>query len=354
MKFVAFYHEIFEKHKAEAHPESPKRVKAIISELMKIEELEIIKPKKANKRILENVHAKEYIDKVFELCKKAKEFGKEVYLDPDTYINEFTCEASLYAIGSIIQGIDLALKKKINSFFAIVRPPGHHAGIYGNALNAPTQGFCIFNNVAIGASYLIEKKFNRILILDIDAHHGNGTQEIFYKTNKVFYISLHQDPSTIYPNTGFVNEIGEFEGKGYNLNIPLPIRSGDDVYRKAFEEIINPIVEKYKPKFILASLGFDSHRSEFLTMLNLTINSFELVFKFLKNIQEERKIPIGFVLEGGYNENVLREGSKILAKIFLERRYKIKEIPTKSEDFILSQSKETFDKIKSLLEGIWF
>ena len=276
MDFVVFYNEIFEKHKASGHPESPERIKAIINELTKIKNLEIVKPRKARKNDLERVHSKRYIQKIFDLCENAKSFGKEVYLDPDTYINEYTCEASLYAVGAILQGIDLSRKKEIKGFYAVVRPPGHHSGINGIALNAPTQGFCIFNNVAIGASYLIEKKLKRILILDIDAHHGNGTQEIFYQTDKVLYISTHQDPRTIYPRTGYPNEIGEYNGKGYNVNIPLPLGTGDDAYSLIFKEIIKPIIQKYRPEFILVSLGFDSHRSELLTALNLSLKSYEM------------------------------------------------------------------------------
>lgn len=154
-----------------------------------------------------------------------------VFIDADTYVSPGTCKAARHAVGAVLRGgIDKVLSGEWNAAYAIVRPPGgHHVGHGGRALMAPTQGFCIFNNVAIGAVYAIEHGISRVAILDVDAHHGNGTQEIFYKDPKVLYISLHQDPLTIYPGTGFIDDVGEGEGEGFNVNVPpLPPFTADD------------------------------------------------------------------------------------------------------------------------------
>jgi acetoin utilization deacetylase AcuC-like enzyme len=182
----------------------------------------------------------------------------------------------------------------VNSF-AAVRPPGHHAE------KSRGLGFCLFNNVAIAAQYLLRRyRLKRVLILDIDAHHGNGTQSVFYKTDKVLYISLHEDP-TEFPGTGFINQVGETAGLGFNVNIPLPFLTSDDLYLKAMEQIVVPIASQYKPEFILVSAGFDAHYADPVGSLSLSALCYKRVFHMISDLAAQihsgRMVQ---VLEGGY------------------------------------------------------
>jgi acetoin utilization deacetylase AcuC-like enzyme len=216
-------------------------------------------------------------------------------LDPDTVISDNSFDSALFATGAVLKGVDLVFNKEIDNAFCLVRPPGHHAR------EGQAMGFCIFNNIAIGARYLQTKyKLNRIIIIDWDAHHGNGTEEIFYEDRTIFYISLHQYPH--YPGTGAKEDIGRGQGEGYNLNIPMKAGSGDNEYIRAFQDIIIPRLKSYKPEFILISAGFDGHRDDPLSGLNLTETGYYEMTKLVKEIarlySENRIVS---VLEGGYN-----------------------------------------------------
>jgi acetoin utilization deacetylase AcuC-like enzyme len=189
---------------------------------------------------------------------------------------------------------------KTQNAFALVRPPGHHAGPYY------ALGFCLFNNVAVAAAHILHRlSYNRVLILDIDAHHGNGTQEIFYDTNKVLYLSLHQDPRG-FPGTGFADEIGEDEGMGYNVNVPFPFRVDDRLYQEGFDKIAVPIIQQYKPQFILVSAGFDGHYSDPVAQLSLSAQSYSKVLSKILSLAArlcEGKVVV--TLEGGYSLSFL-------------------------------------------------
>jgi acetoin utilization deacetylase AcuC-like enzyme len=187
------------------------------------------------------------------------------------------------------------MEGKASNAFCMVRPPGHHA--------RPSQamGFCLFNSIAIGARYLQNKyNINRILIIDWDVHHGNSTEEVFYEDPEVFYVSLHQYPH--YPGTGAKEDIGRGKGKGFNLNIPMEPGSGNREYIKAFQEIIVPKVRDFKPEFILISAGFDGHRADPLSSINLTEDGYAELTKITKELAslyaQNRLVS---VLEGGYN-----------------------------------------------------
>lgn len=283
------------------HPDSPARLRVIKEELEKSGLLEtgrcsIVKPKPARIKDVELVHEPDYINLVKRFCKS----GGGLLDLGDTVVSPKSFEVALLAVGGAIEAVRLVAAERSQNALALVRPPGHHAGRYY------ALGFCIFNNAAIAAKYLL-RDFNlkRILILDIDAHHGNGTQEIFYNTNKVLYLSLHEDPRG-FPGTGFIDEVGDQEGRGYTVNLPFPLRTPDKVYLKAFDQIVNPITQQYKPEFILVSVGFDGYYADPVGALSLSANIYTKVFsKILNSASHFCNGKLAAILEGGYHLKAL-------------------------------------------------
>lgn len=294
---VIFTPKYYEHNTGPGHPETRKRVKVIIR---KLEELnlfssgsncELVDPQKAKIGELRLVHTRGHI----QLVKRTCELGGGLLDTGDTVVSRKSFETAAYAVGGTLRAVDLVLKKRYKNAFALVRPPGHHAGSYY------AMGFCIFNNIAVAASYLTEiLKLQRVLILDIDAHHGNGTQEIFYSTQKVLYISLHEDPIG-FPGTGFIDETGEGDGFGYNINIPFPIGVSDKPYMKAIDDIVVPVVKQYTPQFILVSAGFDGYYRDPIAQLSLSASIYAEIFRRIQKLAhelcEDRSVA---VLEGGY------------------------------------------------------
>jgi len=294
---VIFSPKYYQHNPGRGHPESAQRLRAIINELKRRElaegrNWEFVEPNKACWEDVELVHAREYIKLVEAICK----CGGSVLDSGDTVVSPKSFEVALCAIGGTIKAVKLVMEKRFKNAFALVRPPGHHAEKFR------AYGFCIFNNVAIAAKYLLrEFGLKRVLILDIDAHHGNGTQETFYETNKVLYISLHQDPRA-FPGTGFIDEIGEGEGLGYNVNIPFPFRTGDQIYLKAIREIVTPIIYQYKPQFILVSAGLDGHYTDPVASLSLSALCYQEIYEIIVNLASEIcEGRLVSVLEGGYS-----------------------------------------------------
>jgi acetoin utilization deacetylase AcuC-like enzyme len=283
------------------HPESPQRIEAIYN--MIEEEISFtykeIKPRPATEEEIGMVHEASYIKMVKETS------GKErVALDPDTSTSARSYEVALLAAGGLLEAIDLTMGGKIQNGFALVRPPGHHAEA-GRAM-----GFCLFNNVAVGAEYLIKKyKLKRIFIVDWDLHHGNGTQNSFYKRSDVLYASTHQFPH--YPGTGYWDEVGEGKGEGFTVNIPLRAGKNDVDYIYIFKKILSPIAKSYKPEFILISAGFDIYHGDPLGGMRVTKEGFGTLTKVLKSLAQELcQGRILFTLEGGYNLQGLKDGVK--------------------------------------------
>jgi acetoin utilization deacetylase AcuC-like enzyme len=296
MRTALIYHPIFLQHDTGSHhPERPSRLQAILRKLQQtklIDELMVLEPEAASIDDIALVHSKDYIFSIRDIC---SHLTTTASLDPDTIVSRDSFDASLFAAGAVIKGVDLVFDGEVDNAFCMVRPPGHHA--------RPSQamGFCIFNNIAIGARYIQERyNLKRILIIDWDVHHGNGTEEIFYEDPSVFYISLHQYPH--YPGTGAKEDIGVGKGKGFNLNIPMQSGSGDREYIEVFKDMIVPKAVDFKPEFILISAGFDGHRDDSLSSINLTEEGYSEMTHIVKEIAKDHsKNRIVSVLEGGYN-----------------------------------------------------
>ena len=245
----------------EGHPEKIDRVTAVIDNFKRLDNKNLIwkKPTKFDQSFLINTHSSEYIDLV---SKSFPENGL-VFLDGDTVVSPGSKDATKDAVGSIITAIDGVQNKDFKNAFCAVRPPGHHAE------KDKAMGFCIYNNVAVGANYLIEKyKYNKVAIIDFDVHHGNGTQDIFYNNEKVLYISTHQYP--YYPGSGSEKEKGKFNNI---FNIPLEAGTTAEEYLNAYEHVLKKLKE-FKPEFLLFSAGFDAHIDDPLAQLRLNSEDF--------------------------------------------------------------------------------
>ena len=290
----------------QGHPERADRVSVIVENLKKFKNKNLVwkKPTKFNPKYLEIVHNTNYIKNI------QKSFPKKglFFLDGDTIISPGSKEASSDAVGSIIAAIDGVQNKVFKNAFCAVRPPGHHAE------KNKAMGFCIYNNVAVGAHYLINKyKFNKVAIIDFDVHHGNGTQDIFHDSEKVLYISTHQYP--YYPGTGNENE----KGKHNNIfNIPLPAGTTSEEYLNAYEFVLKKLKE-FKPEFILFSAGFDGHKDDPLAQLQLNSRDYyDLTKRTLSLAKLHCKGKVVSILEGGYDLKALQESTEMHVTALLE------------------------------------
>jgi len=283
------------------HVESPQRLD-VIYRMIESEisfPLADIKARRASKEELSWVHTPDYIDRIEETS------GKErTVLDPDTSTSASSYEVARLAAGGLMELCQAVMNKKIGNGFALVRPPGHHAEV-GQAM-----GFCLFNNVAVAAEYLLKKHgLERILIIDWDLHHGNGTQNSFYSRKDVLYFSTHQYP--LYPGSGHWSEVGQGPGEGYTVNIPLSAGKGDSDFRFIFETILAPIADQYEPEFILVSAGFDIYEDDPLGGMQISAAGFgALAHDLIEMAKKNSSNRILFTLEGGYDLQGLRDGVK--------------------------------------------
>jgi len=280
------------------HPERSDRVSVIIENLKKSNNKNLVwkKPGFFEKKFIKYTHCDEYIHQVENSFPK----NGSVFLDSDTIISPGSKRAITDAVGSIIAAIDGVQKKEFKNAFCVVRPPGHHAE------RKKAMGFCIYNNVAVGAYYLLKKyKLKKVAIIDFDVHHGNGTQDIFYNNEKVLYISTHQYP--FYPGTGNESEKGKYNNI---FNIPLSAGTNSEEYLNAYEIVLKKIKE-FKPEFILFSAGFDAHKDDPLAQLKLKSKDFyELTKRTLITSKSICNGKIVSILEGGYDLNALKESSE--------------------------------------------
>ncbi|MHB8893823.1 MAG: histone deacetylase family protein [Candidatus Geothermincolia bacterium] len=293
---VIYFDPLFEEHKTGyGHPERPERLPIAMNALADsglLEDIEVISPRDATVAEIELVHSPKYVEQVM----KVSEAGGG-HLDMDTAVSEATYPAALKAAGALLESVDWCLAGESRRTFCMVRPPGHHA------LPSRGMGFCIFNNVAVGARYAIARKgLKRVMIVDWDAHHGNGTQDTFYEDDNVLYASIHQYPH--YPGTGWVDETGKGKGEGLTLNFPFPAGTGEDSYLDALERVIIPAGKRFKPDLVMVSAGYDSHAGDLLCSMRLIDSSYRKMTDMLVGFSEDYcSGRLIVTLEGGYNLN---------------------------------------------------
>ena len=283
------YHPIYLLHGAYGHPEKKERLTAILDKINSEKlDVDFITPKLATKTQVAAIHGQRYIDQV----KAISEHGGG-HLDVDTILTQNSYDAALMAAGGALTAVDAVLGEYDNAF-ALVRPPGHHA------LPNRGMGFCIFNNIAVAAKHAQARGREKVLIVDWDVHHGNGTNDVFYSDSSVLYFSTHQYPH--YPGTGRADEVGEDGAEGFTVNVPLPSGTGDAGYLMAYREILRPIALEFKPDIVLVSAGQDPHKDDPLGGMRLTCEGFGAVAGVVKEIANTCcRGRLAASLEGGYN-----------------------------------------------------
>ena len=299
------------------HPERPERIDIAMSSLRSSSAWSRIIIKNTfepDPGVLEKIHDTQYI----ELIKRLSE--KEIsFIDPDTYVSKGTYDIAL-RFTTTTWRVAKTVFREGGLWLILSRPPGHHAGRYGVAMNAPTQGFCIFNHAAAAALSVIEER-GRVAIIDFDAHHGNGTQEILWEEPRALHIDIHQEG--IYPGTGYIDDLGGGEAEGTKINIPLEAGSGDGVYKWVLEKIIKNLIDRFRPDVIVVSAGFDAYRGEPITSLDATENTYALYGAYLSRLYEEKRVRgVVAILEGGYDI-----GLRLGLRAFVEGLLRVRDEP---------------------------
>ena len=289
---VLYYPEGHQKHYIYGHPERPERIQAIqdgLEEAGYWGSCPIIQPFVPDQGLLSSIHDEQYLL----LLERASR--KEQMLDPDTYATRDSWQLALNAAGGALAVVDQVWEGKTSTGFALTRPPGHHA------TRSRAMGFCLINNVAVAAQYLLhEKGAERVAIIDLDLHHGNGTQDIFWERGDVIYISIHQAP--FYPGTGALYEVGVGPGEGTTLNLPIPAFSGDVAYKTLLGEIIIPYLDNLKPDILLISFGFDTHWRDPLGSMQVSADCIYWMINELRGCADGNcQGKVAVVLEGGYD-----------------------------------------------------
>lgn len=296
------YHEDFLKHVTGSHhPERPVRLLAILEGLEQSglrDHLVPLPVEPAALRWVQTVHSPQYVRRFEQACRE-----RLPYLDtPECSISEDSYRAALLAVGACTGAVDAVMGNRMRRAFCAVRPPGHHAE-YDAAM-----GFCYLNNIAIAANYArLRHGVRRVLIFDWDVHHGNGTQHAFEADPDVFFCSIHQDPRTLYPGTGYATECGVGSGNGFTLNLPMPAGSSDAEYRQVLTEQFLPAAEAFMPELVLLSVGFDAHRDDPLASMHLEDETFAWMGRTLCELADRHAAGrLVSILEGGYNLDVLK------------------------------------------------
>lgn len=292
------------------HPESPKRIEVLEHWLQSHPDERISYEtcsESASEAEITSVHSPNH----YRLVEKTQATEGFFHFDGDTAANQFSFEAARQAVA--VGKKALWESDRSSSIFCLTRPPGHHA------TRGAAQGFCIFNNIAIATDLAIQnKKCHRIAILDVDHHFGNGTAYIHEENPNILYASIHASPRIAYPGTGFVDEIGEGEGRGYNICVPLGFRSTEADFGLAFDQLLYPIVHEFNPDFLAISVGFDAYEKDPIGVLGVTTEGFGLIGNYLQQLASELQIPCAHFLEGGYNIPMLSDLLKAYISPFLD------------------------------------
>ena len=280
------YYNAFLKHEPPMwHPDSPERLIHIIVKLKAAglwDRMTLLEERRATEKELGLVHIREHVRRLAAMGAGA--------VDEDTYLSADSYDAALCAAGAVLEAVDQCRNNGMRRIFCAVRPPGHHA----EADRA--MGFCLFNNVAVGARYARTRGFERVCVIDFDAHHGNGTQHIFEEDDSVLYFSTHQHP--YYPDTGKDHERGRGRGEGYTYNVPILAGCGDKEYLAVYQDILPGVVSRFGPDLILVSAGYDIHRDD--PHANIRVTD-EGIRSIVRSILDSSGVPAIFVLEGGYD-----------------------------------------------------
>ncbi len=303
MKVAYITDDIYLQHDTGAmHPESPERLRAINKAIELLHpSLTFKAPINASERIIELVHSSEHIESIKNVC------AYEGSIDSDTVCSADSFDAARMAVGAGVVALDGIGSGEFERAFCAVRPPGHHAR------PAQAMGFCLFNNIAIAARYAQSLGYEKVMIVDFDVHHGNGTQDTFYEDDSVFYLSSHQ--AYIFPGTGARSEKGEGKGRGYTANFPVMAGCTDDELLDIYENELPSLVNDFNPDIILVSAGYDLHESDPLAQLNITT---EGIRSIVRCILDSADVPFVFFLEGGYNVNALGENVKVTLEEMLK------------------------------------
>jgi acetoin utilization deacetylase AcuC-like enzyme len=272
------------------HPEHARRIAAIERELSAWGWLgfERVRAPAVDRSVLSAVHPESYVSSIERACRS----GGTV-LDVDTVVSERSFEAALYAVGGAVRMVDLLLDGEALAAFSSHRPPGHHA------LPSQAMGFCVFNNIAVAARYALDARhLERVMVIDWDVHHGNSTNHVFHASRQVLYVSIHQSP--LFPWTGHASDVGQGDGTGFTVNLPVPGGSGDQVWVSLIEHVVVPLAYAFEPQLVLISAGYDAHRDDPIADCTVTEAGFTAMTRAIARVCAALAVPIGAVLEGGY------------------------------------------------------
>ncbi len=305
------------RHTYPGHPENHRRLErtwALLQESALLEELHRVESRPAPLEAITVLHRPDYLERLRRLSEQGGGFE-----DPDTYVVEASYEAALRAVGGLLHLVDQVMAGAVENGFALVRPPGHHARPHRG------MGFCLFGNVALAARHAQRAhQVERVLIVDFDVHHGNGTQEMFYADPSVLFFSIHQYP--YYPGTGALEEVGEGEGRGYTVNVPFPAGVGSQGYLQAFREVLTPLAHRFQPQLILVSAGYDAHWMDPLAAHRVDVQGYAALVGHLLDLADELcRGRLVLTLEGGYHLEVLPHAILATLQVLARRPQEVQD-----------------------------